>query len=109
MASYCRRINKFWPKTNDNYQVEATSSVDRRRRVAKRVVQAVLGHLALYPDLLQLRHAEPSLRLPRLVGAAAAAAASLALPGPPPSPFHAVPGPGIACTHGCRGSWPARW
>lgn len=63
---------------NDSYQVEATGSVDRRRRVAKRVVQ-ILGHLALYPDLLQLRDAEPSLRLPRLVGAAAAA--SLALPG----------------------------
>jgi len=87
-------------QTNGNYQVEATSSVDRRR-VTKRAVQ-VLGHLALHPDLLQLRHAEPSLRLPRLVGAAAAAAASLALPGPPPSPFHAVPGPGIACTHGSR-------
>lgn len=53
-----------------NYQVEATSSVDRRR-LAKRVVQ-VLGHLTLYPDLLQLRNAEPSLRLPRLVGVAVA-------------------------------------
>lgn len=60
-----------------NYQVEATSSVDRRR-LAKRVVQ-VLGHLTLYPDLLQLRNAEPSLRLPRLVGAAVAS--FLALPG----------------------------
>jgi hypothetical protein len=48
--------------------------------MTKWVVQ-VLGHLIFYPDLLQLRHAESSLRLPRLVGAAAAAADSLALPG----------------------------
>lgn len=83
-----------------DYQAEAAGSVDRRLLLTKRVVQ-VLGHLTFYPDLLQLRDAEPSLRLPRLVGAAVAA--SLALPGargPSPSPFHAVPGPGVACTHG---------
>jgi hypothetical protein len=47
--------------------------------MTKRVVQ-VLSHLTFYPDLLQLCHAQSSLRRPRLVGAATAAG-SLALPG----------------------------
>jgi hypothetical protein len=70
-----------------------------RRLLGKRVVQ-VLRHLALDPDLLQLRNAEPSLRLPRLVGAAAASLALRPGGGPSPSPLHAVPGPGIARAHG---------
>lgn len=80
-----------------NYQVEATSSVDRRW-LGKRVMQ-VLGHFTSYPDLLQLRYTKTSLRLPWLVGAAVAGC--LALPGarrPSPAPFHAVSK--VVCTHG---------
>lgn len=98
-----------------NYlQVEATGSVDRRRRrwlSDERRVVLVRGHFGLQPDLLKLRDAEAPLRLPRLVDGGS----SLAPPGPrsrprrrgggsPPAPLHAVPK--VACTHGLMGLYP---
>lgn len=52
------------------YQVEAANSIDRRWLAKRRILQVAGCHFTLNPDLLELRNAEPSLRLLRLVGAA---------------------------------------